>query len=108
MTRQRTVPADVRVLGKRASSGWGRSSWPTWPIMVPPVHEKDAIIRSSLKAVWDEARAALARVVSRRVVGWQLSTSLRTDLALDALNMGLWTRQRAGHDLRKLIHHSDS
>ena len=31
-------------------------------------------------------------VYSRRVVGWQLSTSLRTDLALDALNMGLWTR----------------
>ncbi len=28
-------------------------------------------------------------VFSRRVVGWQLSTSLRTDLALDALNMGL-------------------
>ena len=28
-------------------------------------------------------------VYSRRVVGWQLSTSLRTDLALDSLNMGL-------------------
>ena len=28
-------------------------------------------------------------VFSRRVVGWQLSTSLRTDLALDALEMGL-------------------
>ena len=44
---------------------------------------------------------------SRRVVGWQLSTSLRTDLALDALEMGLWTRQRAGHDTTGLIHHSD-
>ena len=31
-------------------------------------------------------------VYSRRVVGWQLSKSLRTDLALDALEMGLWTR----------------
>jgi putative transposase len=28
-------------------------------------------------------------VYSRRVVGWQLSRSLRTDLALDALEMGL-------------------
>ena len=46
-------------------------------------------------------------VFSRRVVGWQLSTSLRTDLALDALNMGLWTRQREGHDTSQLIHHSD-
>jgi putative transposase len=46
-------------------------------------------------------------VFSRRVVGWQLSTSLRTDLALDALNMGLWTRQHAGHDTNQLVHHSD-
>ena len=46
-------------------------------------------------------------VFSRMVVGWQVSTSLRTDLALDALDMGLWTRQRAGHDVSGLIHHSD-
>ena len=44
---------------------------------------------------------------SRRVVGWQVSTSLRTDLALDALQMGLWTRQRDGHDTSALVHHSD-
>ncbi|WP_082405817.1 IS3 family transposase [Microbacterium sp. No. 7] len=46
-------------------------------------------------------------VFSRHVVGWQTSTSLRTDLALDALDMGLWQRQRAGHDITGLIHHSD-
>ena len=46
-------------------------------------------------------------VFSRRVVGWQLSTSLRTELALDALNMGLWTRRHDGHDTSDLIHHSD-
>jgi putative transposase len=46
-------------------------------------------------------------VYSRRVVGWQLSRSLRTDLALDALEMGIWTRRRAGRDLGGLIHHSD-
>ncbi len=34
-------------------------------------------------------------VYSRRVVGCQLSMSLRTDLALDALKMGLWTREHA-------------
>jgi len=44
---------------------------------------------------------------SRRVVGWQLSKSLRTDLALDALEMGLWGRRRDGHDTNGLIHHSD-
>ena len=46
-------------------------------------------------------------VFSRMVVGWQVSTALRTDLALDALDMGLWTRQRAGQDVAGLIHHSD-
>ena len=45
-------------------------------------------------------------VFSRRVVGWQVSTSLRTDLALDALDMGLWSRQRAGQDVTGLTHHS--
>ncbi|WP_448639426.1 IS3 family transposase [Geodermatophilus sp. URMC 63] len=34
-------------------------------------------------------------VHSRHVVGWQLSKSLRTDLALDALEMGLWSRRDA-------------
>ncbi|OHV40863.1 integrase [Parafrankia soli] len=46
-------------------------------------------------------------VFSRRIVGWQLSTNLYTELALDALNMAIWTRQRAGADLSNLIHHSD-
>ncbi len=49
--------------------------------------------------------AFVVDVFSRRVVGWQLSTSLRTDLALDALNMGLWARE--GHDTSALVHHSD-
>jgi putative transposase len=46
-------------------------------------------------------------VFARRVVGWQLSTSLHTDLALDALEMGLWTRRRDGRDVSQLVHHSD-
>ena len=51
--------------------------------------------------------AFILDVFSRRVVGWQVSTSLRTDLALDALNMGLWTRRHDGHDTSALVHHSD-
>ena len=46
-------------------------------------------------------------VYSGRVVGWQVSKSLRTDLALDALEMGLWTRRRDGQDVTGLTHHSD-
>ncbi|MDN5661936.1 MAG: DDE-type integrase/transposase/recombinase, partial [Brevibacterium aurantiacum] len=51
--------------------------------------------------------ALVTDVFSRRVVGWQLSKSLRTNLALDALEMGIWTRQRAGQDVEGLKHHSD-
>lgn len=46
-------------------------------------------------------------VYSRRVVGCQVSRSLRTYLALDALKMGLWTREHAGQDTTGVIAHSD-
>ena len=42
-----------------------------------------------------------------RVVGWQLSSSLSTDLALDVLEMGIWTRQRDGHDVTGVTPHND-
>ncbi|WP_425306126.1 DDE-type integrase/transposase/recombinase [Actinomyces succiniciruminis] len=51
--------------------------------------------------------ALVTDVYSRRIVGWQTSTSLYTDLALGALKMGIWQRQREGADLKGLIHHSD-
>jgi putative transposase len=51
--------------------------------------------------------AFIIDVFSRLVIGWQVSTSLRTDLALDALDMGFWNRQRAGQDVAGLTHHSD-
>ncbi len=57
-------------------------------------------------AGWTYA-AFVIDVFSRRIVGWQLSTSLRTDLALDAWEMGIWTREHAGQGLSQLIHHSD-
>jgi putative transposase len=41
---------------------------------------------------------------SRFIVGWQASRSLRTDLALDALEMAIWRRQA---QLDGLVHHSD-
>jgi putative transposase len=43
---------------------------------------------------------------SRRVVGWQFASHMRTDLVLDALRMAL-TRRQAGADL-ELVHHSDA
>ena len=51
--------------------------------------------------------AFILDMFSRRVVGWQVSTSLHTRLALDALDMALWARRRQAADLSALIHHSD-
>jgi transposase InsO family protein len=51
--------------------------------------------------------AFILDVFSRMVVGWQASRSLRSDLAIDALEMAIWNRQRAGADLDGLVHHSD-
>src|SRR5690606_24627571 len=42
---------------------------------------------------------------SRRIVGWRVSTSLSSDLALDALEQALCEREQEGAE--RLIHHSD-
>ena len=51
--------------------------------------------------------AFVSDLFSRRIVGWRASTSLRTDLALDALEQGLWQRGRDGQATDQVIHHSD-
>jgi transposase InsO family protein len=43
-------------------------------------------------------------VFSRRIVGWRVATTLRASLALDALEMAIWSRQEP---LGGLVHHSD-
>ena len=46
---------------------------------------------------------------SRFVVGWRVSNSLRTDLALDALEQALWARRPDTADPgQRLVHHSDA
>jgi putative transposase len=42
---------------------------------------------------------------SRMIVGWRVATTLRAELALDALEMAVWARQDTGLD--GLVHHSD-
>ncbi len=42
---------------------------------------------------------------ARRIVGWRVSNSLQTDIALDALEQALYDREAAQHG--GLIHHSD-
>jgi len=49
--------------------------------------------------------ALVTDVFSRYIVGWKVSTTLRAELALDALEMAIWSRGTS--DLKGLVHHSD-
>ena len=51
--------------------------------------------------------AFITDVYSRMIVGWQASRSLRSDLALDALEQAIWARSGRGLRLDELVHHSD-
>jgi putative transposase len=52
--------------------------------------------------------AFITDAFSRAIVGWRVSKTLRSDLALDALEQAIWTRTRDERaDLANLIHHSD-
>lgn len=42
---------------------------------------------------------------ARRILGWQVADNLRSDLALDALEMAIWARRHERID--GLVHHSD-
>jgi putative transposase len=46
---------------------------------------------------------------SRRILGWRTAATMTKDLVLDALEMAIWTRGRAGvSDLSGLVHHTDA
>ena len=52
--------------------------------------------------------AFVTDVFSRRIVGWRTAASMPTELPLDALEMALWTRSRAGELVQGVVHHSDA
>lgn len=64
---------------------------------------------ADLSYVWTRAGfvyvALVTDVFSRFIVGWRVSTSLHSELALDALEMALWNRRHQALD--GLVHHSD-
>ena len=56
------------------------------------------------RAGWVYA-AFIIDAYSKYIVGWQTATTLRSSLAIDALEMALATRRRRNHE--RLVHHSD-
>ena len=67
------------------------------------------LLRHTYVATWSGVvhLAFVPDLFSRRIVGWRASTSLRADLALDALEQAIWQRGREGTDLAGLIHLCD-
>jgi len=49
--------------------------------------------------------AFMIDVFARRIVGWRVSSSMRTDFVLDALEQALYARQSERRDA--LVHHCD-
>ena len=95
--RRTTIPADV---GARPADLVARS-------FKAPAPNRLWIADITYVATWSgfAYAAFVTDVFSRRIVGWRVSKSLRADLALDALEMAIWTRH--GEDLSGFVHHSD-
>lgn len=51
--------------------------------------------------------ALVVDAYARRILGWRTATTMTTGVVLDALEQALWTRDRAGADLHRLVAHSD-
>jgi len=66
--------------------------------------------RLHLRVTWSGTAftAFVHGAYSRRIVGWRTTASMPTSLPLDALEMALWTRGRAGQDVTGVVHHSDA
>ncbi|WP_245548241.1 IS3 family transposase [Nocardia pneumoniae] len=44
---------------------------------------------------------------ARRIIGWRTSTSMTTTLVLDAIEHAIWTRERAGWNVKDVVHQTD-
>jgi len=55
----RSVRSSMRRV-RMSATGAGRHRWYVWPVIVPPIYAKQALIQSFMPSVWSEARKALA------------------------------------------------
>lgn len=58
LSRRREIIGRLRYTRPVKKSRRGRSSWYTWPVIIPPVYAKQQLIQT-IQATWDEARTAL-------------------------------------------------
>ena len=101
-TKRTTIPDEERGPTRRSGRPQLRSGPPGPSVAVPTSPMFPPGLGSSTAALVIDA-------YSRFIVGWRVSNSLRTDLALDALEQALWARRPDTADPdQRLVHHSDA
>jgi hypothetical protein len=67
----RRVIADNQMMNTEA--GAGRSRWYLWPLVVPPIYDKQRIVAMDLlRSIWDKARQSLAEADRVVLLGYSL------------------------------------
>ena len=68
------------------------------------------VVDFTYASTWQQTAytAFVIDVFSRRIVGWRVASSMPAELPLDALEMALHARARAGQSVAGVIHHSDA
>ena len=110
LMRQMGLCGRVRGRRRRTTISDGRAS--ERPDLVDRVFEANApnqlwVADITYVATWSGFAyvAFVTDVFSRMIVGWRASSNLKADLALDALEMAIWSRKDEAFP--DLIHHSD-
>lgn len=71
-TRHRFVVRRLRYTLPPKPGATGRRTWYTWPVVVPPVYGKEAMIRAFVPDVWSDARKALDTADRIVIFGYSL------------------------------------
>jgi hypothetical protein len=69
LSRRRKIPAQLRFA---KTSGRGRSKWYMWPVIIPPVYNKQALIQRFIPQVWEDAETALMQCKRLIFFGYSL------------------------------------
>jgi hypothetical protein len=74
----------------------GRTTWYTWPVIVPPVYEKGPFVAATLSPIWQEARAHLQNAEQIVVYGYSFPVA-------DQQGRSFFRRARAGNTVLKRL-----
>jgi putative transposase len=113
LMRQAGLRGVRRGRAKRTTIPADRASWPADLVrrdFHPPAPNRLWVVDITFVPLTTGGFAYAAFVIdafSRLIAGWQVAGHMRTTLALDALEMAVSARLRAGQQVTGVVHHSD-